>query len=78
MKETASGRDARFDFWRMREAPGISFPQRLFLVALVSAGLLAVVRLGDWWFRAEHVADTAFFIFLSVAFWYDSRPIRVF
>jgi len=77
MKETASGRDARFDFWRMREAPGISFPQRLFLVALVSAGLLAVVRLGDWWFRAEHVADTAFFIFLSVAFWYGIGRILV-
>lgn len=77
MKKPASVRNFPFDLWKRREAPNISFPQRLFLVALVSAGLLAVVRLADWWFRAEHVADIALFILLSVAFWYGIGRILV-
>lgn len=67
----------RSDLWQTREAAGISFGQRLILVALVSAGLLAVLRLADWWFRGEHVADTGFYIVLSLAFWYGIGRILV-
>ena len=31
---------------------------------------MAVLRLGDWWFRSAHVANEPLFIALSLAFWY--------
>ncbi|MBI4418249.1 MAG: glycosyltransferase [Ignavibacteriales bacterium] len=73
----SSNRDSRFDLWSTREAANVSFPYLLFVFALVSAGLLAVIRLADWWFRTEHVADTGFFVLLSLAFWYGIGRILV-
>lgn len=69
--------EARFDLWTTREAPGITFAQRLVLSALVFAGLAAIVRLADWWFKADHVADPGFFFLLSLAFWYGISRIMV-
>jgi len=69
--------DSRFNLWTTREAPDVSFTHRLVLAALVSAGLLAVVRLADWWFKADHIADTGFFVLLSLAFWYGIGRIMV-
>ena len=40
------------------------------VVALVGVGIASVVRLADYWFRAEHVDSPALFVLLSVAFWY--------
>jgi cellulose synthase (UDP-forming) len=34
-----------------------------------------VLRLADWWFRAEHVAQPALFMALSLAFWYGISRI---
>ncbi len=37
---------------------------------LVAAGLIGVLKLADWWFRAEHVGHPALYFILSVAFWW--------
>jgi len=73
----SSPEDSQFDLWRTREAPAVSFADRLIMSALVSAGLLATIRLADWWFKADHVADTGFFALLSLAFWYGIGRILV-
>jgi cellulose synthase (UDP-forming) len=43
---------------------------RLIIAALAGVGIAAVVRLADWWFRADHVGHPALFVLLSLAFWY--------
>jgi cellulose synthase (UDP-forming) len=61
--------------WRHRSAPDVRFRDRIALIALTAAGLVAVVRLGDWWFRRAHVADPVLFTALSLAFWYGISRI---
>ena len=63
------------DIWRHREARDVRFAHRLVMAGLVGAGLVAVLRLFDWWFRAVHVADPALFVALSIAFWYGISRI---
>jgi cellulose synthase (UDP-forming) len=63
--------------WVHRRAVPVRFRDRLILVALVTAGVVAVLRLFDWWFRAHHVQEPALFILLSVAFWYGVSRILV-
>ncbi len=55
--------------WRHRVAAHVRLVDRLVLIALATAGIVAVVRLGDWWFRRAHVAEPLLFIALSLAFW---------
>ena len=40
------------------------------LGALTGIGIVAVVRMLDWWFRADHVAQPILFTALSIAVWY--------
>jgi cellulose synthase (UDP-forming) len=56
--------------WRHRIAAPVRFRDRLILSAITGVGIVAVLRLADWWFRADHVATPALFILLSLAFWY--------
>jgi cellulose synthase (UDP-forming) len=42
---------------------------------LTGAGAAAVLRLADWWFRAEHVTNPFLFAVLSLAFWYGVSRI---
>jgi cellulose synthase (UDP-forming) len=60
----------RDDIWRHREAPDVRFHHRLVMASLVGAGIVAVLHLFDWWFRAIHVAQPVLFVALSIAFWY--------
>jgi cellulose synthase (UDP-forming) len=55
----------------------VRFADRVILSALTAAGSVAVVRLGDWWFRRTHVADPFLFVGLSLAFWYGISRIVV-
>jgi cellulose synthase (UDP-forming) len=61
--------------WRHRAAADVRFVDRLVLIALAAAGVVAVVRLGDWWFRRAHVAEPLLFVGLSLAFWYGISRI---
>ena len=45
------------------------------LIALTGAGLASVLRLGDWWFRTEHVVQPMLFVVMSLAFWYGVSRI---
>ena len=61
--------------WRHRIAAPVRFRDRLILSAITGIGIVAVLRLADWWFRADHVATPALFIILSLAFWYGVSRI---
>ena len=61
--------------WRHRSTPDVRLVDRVILFALVAAGVVSVVRLGDWWFRRAHVADPFLFTALSLAFWYGISRI---
>ncbi len=56
--------------WRHRSAAPVRFRHRLILSAITGVGIVAVLRLADWWFRGGHVASPPLFILLSLAFWY--------
>ena len=61
--------------WKHREAPPVRFRHRLVLAALTAGGIVAVLRLVDWWFRPSHVAQPILFALLSIAFWYGISRI---
>jgi cellulose synthase (UDP-forming) len=56
--------------WRRREAADVRYRDRLAAFAIAGAGTASGLRLADWWFRDEHVANGALFVALSLAFWY--------
>jgi cellulose synthase (UDP-forming) len=62
--------EAGRDLWRHRSAPRVRTGDRLVLSILTTAGALLVLRLGDWWFRADHIADTPLYVLLSLAMGY--------
>ena len=48
---------------------------RVLIAALAGIGIAAVLRLADWWFRADHVGQPVLFVLLSLAFWYSVSRI---
>lgn len=56
--------------WVRREAPPLRRSDRIIIALLAAAGIGAVLRLADWWFREGHVASPILFTILSIAFWY--------
>lgn len=50
---------------------------RFVLSMLTGVGVAAVLRLADWWFRPEHVAQPGLFVALSLVFWYGVSRIVV-
>jgi cellulose synthase (UDP-forming) len=61
--------------WRHRSARVVRLRDRIVLVSLTAAGLVAVVRLAEWWFRRSHVAHPVLYVVLSLAFWYGISRI---
>ena len=61
--------------WRHRTAADVRFGDRVVVSMLTGAGVVAVLRLADWWFRAPHVASLPLFTALSLAFWYGVSRI---
>jgi cellulose synthase (UDP-forming) len=62
--------------WHHQRAPGVRLRDRSIVAVLTAAGIVAVLRLFDWWFRPEHVAHPLLFGLLSIAFWYGiSRSV---
>jgi cellulose synthase (UDP-forming) len=43
---------------------------RIAIAGLAGVGIASVLRLADWWFRADHVGQPVLFVLLSIAFWY--------
>ncbi len=61
--------------WRHRVAADVRLRDRLLLAMLGGAGVVAVLRLADWWFRSVHVGRPVLFAALSLAFWYGISRI---
>ncbi|MGI8618116.1 MAG: glycosyltransferase family 2 protein [Gemmatimonadaceae bacterium] len=61
--------------WRHHVARDVRFGDRVFLSILTGAGVVSVLRLADWWFRASNVAQPVLFIVLSLAVWYGVSRI---
>ncbi len=74
-RSVESGAGRRNGLWRHRAAPPVRGRDRLLLAVLVGAGVAAVGRLADWWFRADHVAQPVLYFALSLAFWYGISRI---
>src|SRR5258706_11942322 len=70
------GRDNKA-WWTYREAKRVSRGERFFLAVLVMAGFISMLRLADWWFREDHVANRALYILLSCIFWYGMVRIML-
>jgi cellulose synthase (UDP-forming) len=65
------------DLWVHRAAPAVRFADRMLTSALAAIGGASVLLLADWWFRPDHVANTALYVVLSLAFWYAISRIVV-
>lgn len=63
------------DPWRHRVARDVRLVDRVWLSILTGAGLVAMLRLMDWWFRRTHVSQPLLFAALSLAFWYGMSRI---
>jgi cellulose synthase (UDP-forming) len=53
----------------------VRLADRIVLSALGGLGAVAFLRLGDWWFRAQHVGQPVLYVALSLAFWYGVSRI---
>src|SRR4051794_27369551 len=58
------------DLWSYRKAAPTTPIKKTILSVLIIAGLLSILRLFNWWFREEHIANTFLFILLSLIFWW--------
>jgi cellulose synthase (UDP-forming) len=66
--KAAAGKRSRL--WEWRRAAPVRPADRIMLAVLIGAGMLLVLRFGDWWFRPAHVGEPALFVLLSLALWY--------
>ena len=41
------------------------------LLVLVITGIISIFRLGDWWFKKDHIGNPVLFVVLTLAFWYS-------
>ncbi|TXE05152.1 glycosyltransferase family 2 protein [Algoriphagus aquimarinus] len=58
------------NLWAFRRAKSSSILQKFFLICLITAGLISIGRLADWWFKAIHVGNLVLYLILSLIFWY--------
>lgn len=58
------------DLWIYRRAARVKKSQKFLLGGLIIAGLISIIRFGDWWFREEHIGNFGLFIILSMVLWY--------
>jgi cellulose synthase (UDP-forming) len=69
-----TGADAR-QLWTHRASADVRIRDRVLISVLTGTGAAAVLRLADWWFRADHVGEPILFAALSIAFWYGVSRI---
>jgi cellulose synthase (UDP-forming) len=60
-----------------RRAASVTRIDRVVLAVLIMAGAFFVLRLANWWFRADNVANTPLYIVLSLAIWYGAARIVI-
>lgn len=57
-------------WWRSRGAAKVRLIDRYLLQVLLVSGILALLNLANWWFKAEHVAHLGLFLALSAVLWW--------
>ena len=63
--------------WRFTEAKPVSRWEKLGLGILVIAGIGSILRMAEWWFRAQHVGNLWLFLILSLVFWYGMARLTI-
>ncbi|MDP4281841.1 MAG: glycosyltransferase [Bacteroidota bacterium] len=63
-------RQKNSSLWEFRESPAPKVRHKFILLVLVIAGLISIVQLADWWFRAGNIGNIYMFILLSFCFWF--------
>ncbi|MCD6112840.1 MAG: glycosyltransferase [Bacteroidales bacterium] len=58
------------NLWIYREAKQVTKKDKFIYSVLFVAGILSIIRFGEWWFRAEHVRSLFLYILLSMTIWY--------
>src|SRR5688572_26260129 len=58
------------NLWIFREARAFGRLEKFILLILVVAGFLCIIRFADWWFKEQHIRSVAFYIILTLIFWY--------
>lgn len=60
----------RQSIWVFRRSKDIHWYHKIIIISLFIAGVISIIRLADWWFKAEHINSLALYILLSFIFWY--------
>ncbi len=63
--------------WRFTQAKSVSRLEKLGLGILVIAGIGSILRMAEWWFRAQHVGNLWLFLILSLVFWYGMARLII-
>ncbi len=58
------------NLWVFREARAPRPSDQFVLQVLVATGIFGVLKLSDWWFRAEHLGQPVLYFVLSLVFWW--------
>lgn len=58
------------NLWQFREASTSEQQHYFILVILVTGGIISIIRFADWWFTEDHIGNLAFYVLLSLLFWY--------
>ena len=61
----------KVNLWKYRKATKGKPIDKIILGGLITAGILSIAQLFDWWFREEHIASLPFFILLSIILWWS-------
>lgn len=70
--------DRRFQhLWSYQKAKKVTRREKFLLAVLVIAGIASILRMGEWWFRPEHVGNVALFLVLSLVFWYGMTRLVI-
>jgi cellulose synthase (UDP-forming) len=63
--------------WTFSQAKIASKWEKLGLGILVIAGIGSILRMGEWWFRAEHIGNLWLYLILSLVFWYGMARLII-
>ncbi len=58
------------NLWLYRKAAPSSTLKKTILATLIVSGFLSILRLFNWWFKEEHIANLPLYIILSLIFWW--------
>ncbi len=65
------------NLWKYRQAAAVSNVDKIVIISLFTGGVISILLLADWWFRAEHIENLILFILLSFIFWYGMMRLII-